>query len=243
MSNINKYPKYIMRKFHKAEEKFYDIVEELEIFYEKRAEDFPILMLDHFSPLLSWSSGFSSAEETLDIVDKAGDLRNVAKAKVVKKLNKFLEKEMSRGVRYPVAENKLKNSIMRLETEVLESYVSYLELSKKYLEKIKEEEKNQIKVIYGSRIDKSEGVVWEPMTLNQAIKYIKHSIEPYCDNKYIMEDYLVTFESEWGTEWFLAPESYVKVFKKVFNINTNFTLGRDKKSFYSKISEAIEESA
>lgn len=242
MSSINKYPRHIMKRFHESEEKFYKIIDSLEGYYIDRGEEFPAILLDHFSPYLSWCNGFTSSEEVLKTVEKAGDLRKVAETKVTKKLKKFLEAEMTRGVRFPQAENKIRTAIEKLEKQVLDPYNSYLVLSKRYIEKIMEEEKNQVKVIYGSRVDKKEGIVWEAMTLNQSIKYIKHAILPFCERMYIMEDYLVTFESEWGTEWFLAPESYVKVFEKVFGITTGISIGKDKKEFYSKIGEAIEES-
>ncbi len=233
-SFLDKYQSTLRKKYLRIDGLYYDIIDHL----KEQIKDFefgdefkrnPNFNLTDYTFLDDWESGLISSDEVFNIISK-WDIVDVANLSTTRRLRNY--KVLAAETRFVVDE-----SLEKIRQVIIPEYIAYLNLMKRFFQKAVECDQQQVKVTWMEvTVTKEDSISKSTteLTLNQTVRQVDAYVKRHIQNAYYLGKNAIMIhehKDDKGTarsHWLFAPESYINLMKKKYNIDDELDDSDDK---------------
>lgn len=230
------YIKHLSKHFKLFDDKYYIILDDLEQkLFNLGIYKFPEMKINEFVFVEDWLNGKKSSKEVFGIFSGM-DIHSVANKRLTRRLVDLMFKHEQFA-------EEIKATLVQIKDEVLPLYINYLNLVKKYFEKLTEWDEKQIPIVWIEQYlpndanGKTKSHIHE-MSLNQFINFYNYAILDHIEDCYYLGENVVHLDesSEMGRclHWILGPKTYIDIIKKEFTI-VKEVIGKTEKDAFLKL--------
>lgn len=233
------YIKHLSKHFKLFDDKYYSIVDDLEQkLFNLGIHKIPDFKITEFVFVEDWLNGKKSSQVVFNIFNGM-DINSVANKRITRKLVDFMFKNES------VAEE-VKVTLAELKLQALPLYINYLNMVKKYFEKLSQWDATQIPIVWIEQYlpDDEKGEIKtyvNEMCLNQFINLYNYAILDHIEDGYYLGDNVIHLDESNAMgrclHWILGPKTYIDIVKKECSIVREVIGKAEKDAFLKVISE------
>lgn len=217
-------------------------IDEITLISINKSHDFSDFYFQDFEFFNQWAIGkIESAQVYNTLALMAPNFEQAVRQRLTKKILKFKD---TCNPNFFYTHEALARALVQINNDVVERYKRYMKFSLKYFERLKKLDESQIKVVCGQVYHDTKSITRYEMSLNRAIKYIKYDLKDFSDKYSVNETMVFCEKRKLGivaekeiTEWFLAPESYIKILTKECGVYSAMYIGKQRELLESLMKE------